>query len=64
MADKKPVARKGPVKGIWNTYEKKGDSAVKKNRWCPKCGAGFALAAHQGRLYCGSCHYTEFQKQK
>ncbi len=56
MADKKAP------KGIWNTYEKKGDKAMKKNKSCPKCGTGFSLAAHKDRLYCGACQYTEFQK--
>ncbi len=56
MADKKAP------KGIWNTYEKKGDKAVKKNKSCPKCGTGFSLAAHKDRLTCGACQYTEFTK--
>jgi len=56
MADKKAP------KGIWNTYKKEGDKVVKKNKWCPKCGTGFTLAAHQGRLYCGACKYAEFIK--
>ena len=60
--DKKPAEKKGKLKGIWNTYEKKGDSVVKKNKSCPKCGSGFALAGHKERLYCGACHYTEFVK--
>lgn len=53
-------AKKGKLKGIWNTYEKKGDAVVKKNKSCPKCGTGFTLANHKERLYCGACHYTEF----
>ncbi len=61
MAEKK-AEKKGAPKGIWNTYEKKGDTVTKKNKYCPKCGTGFSLAAHKERLYCGACHYTEFQK--
>jgi len=61
MADK-PAAKKGAVKGIWNTYKKEGDKVAKKNKSCPKCGSGFSLAAHKERLYCGMCHYTEFTK--
>jgi len=62
MADKKPAEKKGKLKGIWNTYEKKGDSVVKKNKSCPKCGSGFSLAGHKDRLTCGACNYTEFTK--
>jgi small subunit ribosomal protein S27Ae len=58
MADKK-----GAKKGAWNTFEKKGDKLAKKNKYCPKCGSGFTLAAHKDRAYCGACHYTEFQQK-
>lgn len=54
--------KKGKLKGIWNTYEKKGDAVVKKNKSCPKCGTGFSLANHKDRLTCGACQYTEFVK--
>lgn len=60
-ADKKPE-KKGKLRGIWNTYEKKGDTVVKKNKSCPKCGSGFSLAAHKDRLTCGFCQYAEFTK--
>ena len=56
MADKKAP------KGIWNTYKKEGDKVVKKNKFCPKCGSGFALASHKDRLVCGACNYAEFIK--
>ncbi len=41
-------------------YEVKGNTAVRKNKPCPRCGQGTWLAAHKERLYCGRCHYTEF----
>ena len=65
MADKKAPAKKGPpTKGIWKLYEMKGGKLERKNKSCPKCGQGFFMAQHEGRLYCGGCGYTEFQKKK
>lgn len=55
MADKK---------GIWNTYEKKGEALSRKNRSCPKCGEGFFMARHKDRETCGQCKYTEFGKKE
>lgn len=65
MAKKKAKKKKKIPKikyGAWKKYEKAGDSAKSKGKSCPKCGSGFNLAPHQGRLYCGACHYTEFLK--
>lgn len=37
---------------------------VRRNRNpCPRCGPGNWLAVHRGRLYCGKCGYTEFEKK-
>ena len=71
MADpKKPApgkaapAKKGtPTRGAWKLYEKKGDTLVRKNKSCPKCGTGFFLANHKDRLVCGACGYAEFLKK-
>ena len=30
---------------------------------CPRCGPGTWLAEHKGRLYCGRCSYTIFEKR-
>ncbi|MDD5331932.1 MAG: 30S ribosomal protein S27ae [Candidatus Nanoarchaeia archaeon] len=54
---KKKVKNKKPSK-VWTKY-KDG----KKERSCPRCGPGVFLAKHKDRLYCGSCHYTEFSKK-
>jgi len=62
MADKKPAA-KGAPEGVWNLFEKKGDSVARKNKHCPKCGPGFFLAAHKDRLVCGKCGYVEYTKK-
>jgi small subunit ribosomal protein S27Ae len=44
---------------VWKLYEKKGEEISRKNKTCPKCGAGVYLAAHKDRLTCGKCHYME-----
>lgn len=31
----------------------------RKNKFCPKCGAGFFLANHKDRMTCGKCSYME-----
>ena len=37
---------------------------VKRNRkTCPRCGPGAWLGEHKGRLYCGKCGYTEFERR-
>lgn len=63
MAAKEKAKPAKKSKGIWQRYEKKGDSLVRKNKNCPKCGDGYALAAHNNRAFCGSCGYTEFGKK-
>jgi small subunit ribosomal protein S27Ae len=45
-------------------YEAGGESLSRKNKACPRCGPGIFLANHQGRLACGKCGYTEFQKKE
>lgn len=35
------------------------EGGKKKNKDCPKCGPGFALAEHKDRVSCGKCGYTE-----
>jgi small subunit ribosomal protein S27Ae len=67
MADaKKPAAKaaapvkKGALSGVWQLFEKKGDTLHRKNKHCLKCGPGFFLAAHKDRLVCGKCGYVEY----
>lgn len=54
---------KKKLKGRWSLYEKSGDKLTRKNKSCPKCGAGTFMAKHSNRMYCGLCHYSEFSKQ-
>lgn len=58
-------AKKKAVPGVkrWKLYEVKGDTITRKNKSCPKCGAGVLMAEHKDRRTCGMCHYTEFKKQ-
>ena len=51
---------KKKLKGRWNLYDVSGNKITRKNKSCPKCGAGFFLANNKNRTYCGNCHYTEF----
>ncbi len=56
-----PKKQKKPKKPnqVWKLYEKKGEEIIRKNKTCPKCGAGVYLAAHKGRVTCGKCGYME-----
>lgn len=46
-------------------YEVKGAELKRKNKFCPKCGAGVFMASHKDRETCGQCGYTEMKaKQK
>ncbi len=60
MAEK---VKKSP-KGRWNLYQVSGNKLERKNKSCPKCGAGDFLANHKDRLVCGKCKYSEFMSKK
>ena len=36
---------------------------IERAKNCPKCGPAMFLGLHKDRLYCGSCHYSEFLKK-
>jgi len=68
MGGKKKVVKRKPKK------ERKGHAsskkyakytieggAVKRDRYCPRCGPGVFLANHEKRLVCGSCGYVEIK---
>lgn len=46
----------------WEKYAVSGDSLIRKNKFCPKCGPGYFLAEHKNRITCGKCGYVEFKK--
>ena len=50
---------KKPAYKVALVYEVKDGSLVRKNKFCPKCGPGYFLAAHKDRLTCGRCGYME-----
>jgi ubiquitin-small subunit ribosomal protein S27Ae len=40
-------------------YDISGTNLTRKNKSCPKCGAGVFLAEHSDRRSCGKCNYSE-----
>ena len=56
---KKPHKNK-PLGQKFKYYSVEGDGVKRKKKHCPRCGPGVFLAEHKGRIYCGRCHYTEF----
>lgn len=48
------------VKG--SKYTIQGDKVVRA-KYCPRCGPGFFVMNAKDRMYCGKCHYTEFNKK-
>ena len=59
---KKPKAKEHIVK-IHSLYDTSGE-LKRKNKPCPKCGAGVFMAQHKDRSTCGKCGYTEFSSKK
>jgi len=62
MAKKKKKNKK-PMQ-VWKLYKASGNKVERKNKFCPKCGAGNFLAAHKDRETCGKCGYTDFKKKE
>ena len=60
MAKKKKNPKK-PMQ-VWKLYQVSGKKVERKNKFCPKCGAGYFLASHKDRETCGKCGYTNFKK--
>lgn len=46
----------------YSLYEISGNTAKRKNKFCPKCGVGIFMAQHKNRSSCGKCGFTEFRK--
>lgn len=68
--DKKKLAAKAAAgsakkkgRSLSSLYTIAGDKIQRKNKMCPKCGAGFFMANHKERMVCGHCKYTEFGKK-
>jgi len=58
---KKPHRNKATSKK-YTKYKIDGDK-ITKERFCPRCGPGVFLMSSNGRLYCGKCHYSEFESK-
>lgn len=44
----------------YSKYKIEGDK-ITRARVCPRCGPGVFLMIADNRVYCGKCHYAEFQ---
>ena len=47
----------------WELYEVSGETLLRKNRFCPRCGEGIFMAEHENRFSCGGCGYTEWKEK-
>ena len=59
---KKPH-KNNPTSKKYTKYKIEGDKIVRE-KTCPRCVPGIFLMNSQGRLYCGKCHYSEFESKK
>jgi small subunit ribosomal protein S27Ae len=59
---KKPH-KNNPTSKKYTKYKIVGDKIVREKS-CPRCGPGIFLMNSKGRLYCGKCHYCEFESKK
>ena len=49
-----------PTSKKYTKYKIEGDKVLRE-RSCPRCGPGVFLMTTKARVYCGKCHYYEFQ---
>ncbi len=59
---KKPHKNK-PTSKKYTKYKIEGDK-ITRERSCPRCGPGIFVTNSLGRVYCGRCHYTSFDKNE
>lgn len=52
-----------PTSKKYTKYKIEGDKLIKE-RFCPRCGPGIFLLHTKERVYCGKCHYSEFQSKE
>jgi small subunit ribosomal protein S27Ae len=67
----KKIVKKGKKKHInkptskkYSKYIIEGGKIKRTLKFCPRCGPGVFLMNSKGRVYCGKCHYTEFEGKK
>ncbi len=67
---KKKIVKKGKKPHKNNPTSKKytkytlGEEGIVRARSCPRCGPGIFLMVVKDRVYCGKCHYAEFEISK
>ena len=64
MAEKKGKTGKKahknkPTSKKYSKYKIEGDKIIRAKA-CPRCGPGVFLMEAKNRIYCGKCHFTEF----
>ena len=66
----KKIVKKGkkepknkPTSKKYTKYTIEGNT-IKRAKTCPRCGPGIFLMVSQKRMYCGKCHYSEFESSK
>ncbi len=59
---KKPHKNKKTSKK-YKLYKIEGEK-ITRQRSCPRCGPGIFLMLAKDRVYCGKCHYSEFNSKK
>lgn len=59
----KKAHKNKPTSKKYKHYKIEGDKVV-RSKFCPRCGPGVFLAKMSGRLYCGKCAYTSFDKEE
>ena len=57
------TGRKHQKVDVYKLYRIEGGELIRSKKPCPRCGPGTWLAEHKGRLYCGRCSYTIFEKK-
>ena len=55
----KPKAPKRRIQ-VYKLYKVDGESLTRLRRECPRCGRGYFMAQHEGRMTCGHCGYTNY----
>ncbi len=55
----KPKAPKRRIQ-VYKLYKVEGETLTRLRKECQRCGRGYFMAQHKGRLTCGHCGYTTF----
>ena len=60
---KQRTGRKHSTVKVHEYYDVSSGEVKRSRKSCPRCGPGAWLGEHKGRLYCGKCGYTEFERK-